>query len=360
MNAKLSVIIPVYNVEKYLAQCLDSVIGQTMHELEIICVNDGSTDSCAKILQKYAKQDKRIKIITQENSGLSAARNTGLHAATCDYITFLDSDDWIAPDFYEILYNNAIKNDADVSCGNTICYESNHNMWFDDLSWRVFDAEKTVYTTPDDKRTVCCSWACWNKIYKRDLIMTNNLSFYHGKLVEDFPFTFLACALANKVVVSPFANLYYRQNPNGIMRSKQQKCAFDVLDNCVQLRKDFYNIKSLKDNQTYQQILDNFIFNQCFEWSNKGEIKEYMLKSRHIILMLMHYDTCFGTPLGNIVYKCLRSKILNKLFFINVRLYKIDFLLFGFLPVLKIKWYGPKLLAMLFGGIPVWKVYEYK
>ena len=117
---KISVIIPIYNVEDYLPQCLDSVIHQTHENLEIILVNDGSTDSCTKICDEYAAKDNRIKIINQENGGLSVARNTGIRTATGDYIAFIDSDDWIVPNFCEILLITALENNAEmVECGFT-------------------------------------------------------------------------------------------------------------------------------------------------------------------------------------------------------------------------------------------------
>ncbi len=357
---KVSVIIPIYNVEKYLSQCLDSVCAQTLHDIEIICVNDESTDSCSHILKKYAKLDNRIKVITQKNSGLSAARNAGLKAATGDYITFLDSDDWVASDFYELLYNNAIKNNADISCGNTIYYKNNKDMWFDELDKRVFDEIKTIYISPDEKRNICRSWACWNKIYKRDLIIKNNLLFYPGKLVEDFPFTFLVCALSKKIVVNPCAILYYRQNSNGIMLSKRQKCAFDALDNCIKLREDFYKLKQIKNNVVYQQILDNFLFDQCIDYRQRAGNYEYMQKFKKFAKNLTHYDKRYGTILGNIIYKCLNNKVLNALLFIDIRHNKINFLLFKKVKLFKIKWYGPQLWGMLFGFIPVYRFFKFK
>ena len=104
---KISVIVPVYNMEKYLVRCLESIVNQTYPDLEIICVNDGSTDSSAKILETYASKDKRIKLITKENGGLSSARNAGINAATGEFITFVDSDDWIQPP-YRIHSHSAI------------------------------------------------------------------------------------------------------------------------------------------------------------------------------------------------------------------------------------------------------------
>ena len=106
---KVSIIVPVYNVEKYLKRCLDSITNQTLKELEIICINDGSTDNSLKILKQYAHKDKRISIINKQNEGLSVARNTGMEAASGEYIGFVDSDDWIDLDFYKKLYTTAKK-----------------------------------------------------------------------------------------------------------------------------------------------------------------------------------------------------------------------------------------------------------
>ena len=113
-NVKVSVIVPVYNVEKYLKDCLDSVVNQTLEDIEIICVNDGSTDNSLAILEEYAEKDSRIKIITQENKGLGGARNTGLYHANGEYISFIDSDDWIELNTFEELYNMSKNLDLDM------------------------------------------------------------------------------------------------------------------------------------------------------------------------------------------------------------------------------------------------------
>ena len=116
-KCKISIIIPVYNAEKYLRKCLDSVINQTLKEIEIICINDGSTDLSLSILKKYATCDNRIKIINQENQGVAIARNNGLKYATGEYIGYVDSDDYVSSIFFELLYNNAKKYNADIACG---------------------------------------------------------------------------------------------------------------------------------------------------------------------------------------------------------------------------------------------------
>ena len=118
MKPKVSVIIPVYNVEKYLAKCIESVINQTLTEIEIICVDDGSTDLCPKILDEYASKDKRIKVIHKENEGYGKTMNIGLDLAQGEYIGLVESDDYILPNMYEILYKKAKENDLDLIKSN--------------------------------------------------------------------------------------------------------------------------------------------------------------------------------------------------------------------------------------------------
>ena len=131
----ISVIVPIYNVEPYLSQCLDSIISQTLADIEIICVNDGSTDNSLQILQKYAAQDNRIKIINQPNQGLSAARNSGIDVATGEFIGFVDSDDYIAPDFYETLYTVAKKYKANIAASNIIKFNQKQPVFYPLSPW---------------------------------------------------------------------------------------------------------------------------------------------------------------------------------------------------------------------------------
>ena len=143
--AKISVIIPVYNVEEYLERCLNSVVNQTFKDLEIICVNDGSTDSSGEILQKFARKDARIKIIKRPNGGLSAARNTGLEVMSGEYFAFLDSDDWIDLNFYEKLYEKAKEFDADIAMADFIRKGKNKHKIRLNLN------EEKLYTTIENK-----------------------------------------------------------------------------------------------------------------------------------------------------------------------------------------------------------------
>jgi len=117
-NEKISIIVPVYNVERYIRKCVKSLINQTYKNIEIILVNDGSPDNCGQICDDFAREDRRIVVIHKENGGLCSARNAGLSVATGKYIGFVDSDDWIRADMYEYLYINAKSHDADIACCN--------------------------------------------------------------------------------------------------------------------------------------------------------------------------------------------------------------------------------------------------
>ena len=134
---KVSIIVPVYNVEKYLRQCLDSVLNQTFQEFEAICINDGSTDSCAQILDEYAKKDSRIKVITQDNKGLSEARNTGLKHVQGDYVFFLDSDDSIHPQCLDICHSFIQKDNADMVSFHFSEQIENSLIDIDEITYKV-------------------------------------------------------------------------------------------------------------------------------------------------------------------------------------------------------------------------------
>ena len=221
---KVSVIVPCYNAEKFLDKCLDSLIGQTLKDIEIICVNDCAKDSTASILEKYAKQDNRIKIITHEkNQGLSAARNSGMAIATGEYIGFVDSDDFVELTMMEKLYSKAVKKDADLVIGNVFLYFADtrktqvfrDERFFTYLSGRVFKFE-------DQPSLVSCIGA-WDRIYKRELITENNLQFPVGMIYEDQPFSIQAMACAKRITTVSEPLYYYRKNSGGSITDNEIK-----------------------------------------------------------------------------------------------------------------------------------------
>jgi glycosyltransferase involved in cell wall biosynthesis len=194
---KISVIIPVYNVENYLRQCLDSITNQTLKEIEIICVNDGSTDTSLQILEEYAHKDGRIQIINIENSGIGAARKIGLDVSNGDFIAFVDSDDWVKLDAYEKLYSHAVLNHSDIVFFNTESYDENKDNYifldrYDIIKY--FEDNKIDFKLnfnyKDIKPFVLNrNFAAWNKLYKSEFLKSYN-DFYFPKHItfEDVPF----------------------------------------------------------------------------------------------------------------------------------------------------------------------------
>lgn len=256
----VSIIVPIYKVEKYLKQCLDSIINQTYKNLEIILVDDGSPDNCGNICDEYAKNDIRIKVIHKENGGLSSARNAGLDIATGEYISFIDSDDYVAKDFIEKLYDLCEENDADIAECDFLKFEKNVSLGNEiDICIQAFNSiemQKRLYS-PEYVRTV----VVWNKLYKRYLY--ESLRFPFGKINEDEFTTYKAFYNCHKKIVATNEKLYYyRYNSQSIMGSKFNKKRLDVLE-ALEERKKFYkdNSEKVLYEKTvvmYQYVLENF------------------------------------------------------------------------------------------------------
>lgn len=173
---KVSIIIPVYNVEKYIRQCLESVINQTYKNIEIIVINDGTKDGSMKIVEEYL-EDKRIKIINKNNGGLSSARNKGIEEATGEYIYFLDSDDWIEKDTIEVLVKNS--KDVDIIGANF--------FYFDEIT-KIKEKNKDISDDIEKGEyslNHCTEIMVWNKLYKYSFLKEKNLTFIEGIIHED-------------------------------------------------------------------------------------------------------------------------------------------------------------------------------
>lgn len=211
----VSIIIPVYNTEKYLQRCLDSVLNQTFSDLEIICVNDGSTDNSLNLLQNYAQHDKRIKIVTQTNQGLSQARNNGMLQASGKYFCFLDSDDFLDDNFIECLYKKAEKEKADVVMTGTR-HISKTKITMDYLF------EGVLSSFCDRVKSLPHGGAC-NKLYSRDFLNKYHLTFPAGLYFEDNPFTIQVCYFANKFVTIHGGCYNYVSNGLSITQDPQKE-----------------------------------------------------------------------------------------------------------------------------------------
>lgn len=224
---KISVIVPVYNVEKFLRRCLDSIVKQSLTDIEIICVNDGSADGSLEILQEYRRHDPRVIVVSQENQGLSAARNTAMAMASGEYIGFVDSDDWIDPDFYEKLYEAAKKYDADVASASIVrMYKSGRKRP------KILIRSEQVITSVNQKfkatGTPRFSYV-WNKIYRRTALRGRGICFKTGVYFEDVGFTIRTLYYLRKLVTVPGVSYYYWVNTQSITRVMTDKKQQDLL-----------------------------------------------------------------------------------------------------------------------------------
>lgn len=201
----ISIIVPVYNIENYISKCLDSLLIQTIKEIEIIVVDDGSTDSSGEICNEYSLKDNRVVVIHKKNGGLSSARNTGLEIAKGEYVGFVDGDDWIAEDMFEFLHNISITHDADISiCGHFIVDGELVDPIRNDGDIKVLNhAEALSAILLDDEIN---SFA-WDKLYKRELFI--DLSYPVGRRFEDIAFTYLIFNRAKKVVQANVSKYFY-------------------------------------------------------------------------------------------------------------------------------------------------------
>ena len=214
MNDLISVIVPIYKVEKYLDKCIESIINQTYYNLEIILVDDGSPDKCGEICDKYALQDDRIVVIHKENGGLSDARNKGLKVSTGKFISFIDSDDFISVNYFEYLYSLLKKYNADISV--VLPYKFSN---YDEIKINNTGGKVTVYNASEALITMLYQKkfdnAAWGKLYKKDVV--KNIEFPVGKLYEDIGTTYKYLLNSKKVVFGNERLYYYLQRNDSIM-----------------------------------------------------------------------------------------------------------------------------------------------
>ena len=223
---KISVIVPVYKVEPYLRKCAESIRSQTFSDLEIIFVNDGSPDSCGDICEEYAKKDERVLVIHKENGGLSDARNAGLAHATGDYVIFIDSDDYLAPDMFAYLYTNMQRTKADVSTCMAF------DVYGDRIEAPKYEEEVIVCEAEEFysyilRGTKVCG-EIWNKLFKREII--EGLAFPKGKLYEDIFFTADFVKNVKVACVGTSPKYYYVHRADSITGKPYRKQLMDIIE----------------------------------------------------------------------------------------------------------------------------------
>ncbi len=246
-ECKLSIIVPVYNMEKYIERCLNSLINQSLVDFEVIIVNDGSTDKSKEIIMKYIeKYPYKFKYYEKENGGLSSSRNYGFKFASGKYIAFLDSDDYVEKNMYEEMINLALKEDLDlVEC---------------DYIWEYPDGKKRY----DKRRKYTCiedmikrpRVVAWNRLIKRKIIEKNNIRFPNGKIYEDLEFYFKLLPHLNRISYIPKYFVHYTQREDSISNNQNKKVSdiFDILNNIDEYYKENGIYDKYKKHLKYMRI----------------------------------------------------------------------------------------------------------
>lgn len=261
----VSVIVPVYNVEKYIKRCICSIINQSYKNLEIILVDDGSKDNSGSICDDYAKQDNRVKVIHKDNGGLSDARNAGIEIAKGKYLCFVDSDDYIDKEFVQTLYDDMAHFGTNISAVNLAYFDDNNkyeNASNVDGNQEILNSTDAIrYLFTNDKY---CNYA-WNKMYKAELFQGVRYPF--GKKMEDLGTTYRLFNKAGAVVYNPKPLYYYYQRSDSILHSPNPNFWNDKYDLTYQRFLDVKNI--------YPELMENYHFYvntvfECYQYLNKS------------------------------------------------------------------------------------------
>ncbi len=282
-SALISIIVPIYNVEKYLDECIESILKQTYAEFELILVDDGSVDSSGQKADEWSKKDSRITVIHKENGGLSSARNTGIRAANGEYLFFVDSDDYIADNCLEVLLRRSVEENADiVSC-------KFYNLWVNACRAETRMPSDDVVIEPNVYLERVYLYGVytivWNKLYKRELF--EGLSFEEGRLNEDAIIIPRLIEKANRIAHSSEALYYYRRRRSGIMLGKKRET---ILLSAVRWAKEeaarhFENgeiyLCKLAQKQCVNKILEHYMFLE--QGLCKEMRKELRIMSRELI-----------------------------------------------------------------------------
>lgn len=253
---KLSIIVPVYNVENYLAQCLDSILEQSFEDYELICVDDGSKDSSRMILEQYAQKDSRVRVLLQKHSDAGTARNRGFKESSGEFIQFLDSDDIFAPQMFQVLLERLENTHADLAICHSVNFWNEHELSFPNLSGDMLQWEKIM--TPAETVNIFnryVGWA-WDKMIRRSFLERYQLYFQEQRSTNDLFFVYSALSLAAEIVETPCVFIHHRRHSASIesSRNKSPLCfisalqqyhtfmvAHHVFETSPQLQRYFYN-----------------------------------------------------------------------------------------------------------------------
>ena len=266
---KVSIVVPIYNVEKYLNECVDSILGQTLKDIEVILVDDGSPDNCAKIVDEYAKKDSRVVAVHQQNSGYSAAVNKGIDLAKGEYIGIIESDDWIEPDMYESLYKDAKKNQTDITKGlfyfyNPTLSPANQNKTYanpNEIDLRL--APNGAFHVTEWPRIIGFHASIWSSIYRADFVKKIKIPETAGASYQDFPFMIEVMCKAKRISVVKKPFVHWRNEPEqGNSTSARGKKLLLMGKNTET------GLKIIKESGYYEQLKEPFYAHAL--WTNIG------------------------------------------------------------------------------------------
>ena len=259
---KISVVVPVYNVEKYLEKCIDSIINQTYRNLEIILVDDGSSDKSPQICDLYAQKDERVKVIHKTNGGLSSARNVGIDCATGEYICFFDSDDFVEIDMIETLSKAIMETDYDLCiCGYSVDTYNKTNALISQKSILPNFSYPSTNCSLDEYEFALglCGYA-WNKLYRLQFLKENNLKFEEGvSLVEDLLFNERVFANNAKFVFLSYVGYHYIQRERESLGVKYYENYFDLKLRALNAKCSILKIWGIEENKITQFYKNNYV-----------------------------------------------------------------------------------------------------
>ena len=292
MGEKISVIVPVYNVEQYLERCVDSIINQTYTNLEIILVNDGSTDNSGKLCDELAKKDERIRVIHKENGGLSDARNRGIEEANSDLVGFIDSDDYIDSDMYEILLKNLNNTDADLSmCALYDVYNNTPEAQVTNKETWELSSEQAIKMVMEAK---ILSVTAVNKLYRKSLF--SDLKFEVGKIAEDAFIMVKLLDKCKKIVATNEKKYYYVHRENSITTQKFSTKFLNVIEAYEQnsniILEKYPKLKGVAQtrmNWAYFYVLDRLLLD--------GNYNDKELENKLISYLKNHRKDILNDPL---------------------------------------------------------------
>jgi len=322
----ISVIIPIYNVEKYLEKCVNSVLEQTYTNLEIILVDDGCTDNCPIICDNLSKKDNRIKVIHKTYSGVSDSRNVGIESSTGKYISFIDSDDYVNKYFLETLYNNLIETNSDISiCGFQKVYENTQI----DTTEKLIKSEIEIFKDIDKfkqlyNQNAIAFVVVWSKLYKSEIFKNTDIRFEKGKIHED---EIIIHYILHKSEIVSWCNTplyYYLKRKNSIMGQKISEknlyIYYGLQPRSLFFKENYPELFNLSLKELLYNLIGNYFYNynknlkkkafkifKDIKSTFKSDIKNLPLKNRIIIFLFSHFK-----PMLNIYYSIKKLNNKNK------------------------------------------------